>query len=274
MAKVLFKVFGDCLRFDKNPKIPNIRNMSSGRKPQNDKPPAENDKVYSNFMKSKVRQIKSFLSIKSVPTTFISLSVHRTVCKFESVTEEKKYFNRFIRKVTRHYPKSWFWYKFEWGHITKLHVHLIGSLGCGIDNDSCHAKKLRKLWNDANDGVLDRASYHQMDFTKLATFGYLMRPSKNKLDIICMKIFEGKRRYGYINRKNIKFYPPVTFSLTTEEFFCFQIQCEEYFRKETTSKYYLKAFKRERTIISFIPRKVILKFIENAKDPEYGVEII
>lgn len=165
------------------------------------------------------RLFRLYGSLKAKPAGFITLRFDWNVKKNWTVEECQSCLDKFLRWLQRNFPKCWFIHVMEVSDRNGYHYHIMGRLG---QKQIPHGI-IRGKWLKIT-GSSDRESIDMRSFKLGKHIGYVTKPGKAKaMRRLMKKLGKGRSFWGYINKKNMKFYRPLDFTLTRIEMHLFRV---------------------------------------------------
>lgn len=177
------------------------------------------EKLYRTSVKSRKWFLKTMSQIENTPNTFITATFPVASKACERVKLAKKYFYRFVRNVRKQFPNCYLIWKLETRQGRGIHFHILAKFrGNGLTRADVY-KILEKEWES-----MFRMSFEGEKIFKVEKYkkerheGYLVKKSKFAEEMRCKTLLQGKRGWGIIGKKNIRFYEEKNFSFTPKEY--------------------------------------------------------
>lgn len=214
----------------------------------------EDKKLFTLVNRRRNGLIKAISRIKSDPSCFLTLNMRKM--DKEKIHCLKENMFKFFAKIRLNYSDSWFIYKCEYTMFSGFHVHLIGDFikdDCTIFNKK---KEIYLLWSSITGfkfkNLVDIRSFSPRHYS------YLIKPEKKKNDANFISYSGQTNIWGFINRKNVKFYETYNVKLSKEEAKVFFTHIYLYLKKQGVYSYRtFNQFVRDRGCLSLIPNEII-----------------
>ncbi len=242
--------------------------LAQGRKTVRQK--TKGIRLKNRRQRSIVGLIRALSSIKGTHQCFLSLIFPKRRIGDDDYKNKKMiYFHIFISKLKYKYKHCKFIYKVEWSRSAGIHFHMIGSLHKNkIEFDQKRDERgIRKLWAKTLK-IVDKNKIKKAASLKPysnAHISYLCTNGKLKLDMRCCDLIKKSKMYGFINKKNFKFYKKIIFKLTYAQFNKFKELITKYLEyKNRNIHSYIEQFNKTVGMFSFISHNVIINIYKKA----------
>lgn len=214
MAKKM-KVFNHCFKYaEDDPSI-----IRPGR-PKGSGWSIEKD--IEGYIKSRnsltIRIMDFVLTIENTPKASVTFSIDGDDARRLSVETMKEKFTQLRGVLRTEYGNakgSYFICLYDWGHYTKLHMHVLGCFGLNRPQKQLEAE-LRKVWSR----ITGFKRKNQVKLVKYGTEGrhikYMLTPKKNDSRLILLSKLESSHAWCTINPENIVRLPAKEFKFRSD----------------------------------------------------------
>ncbi|MDL2279308.1 hypothetical protein LJC15_01410 [Desulfovibrio sp. OttesenSCG-928-G11] len=206
------------------------------------------------------RLLRLYGSLKVKPAGFITLRFDWNAKRDWTVEKCQSCLGKFLRWLQRNFPKCWFIHVMEVSDRNGYHYHIMGRLGQKRIPHEIIREKWLKITSSS-----DRESVDIRAFETGKHIGYVTKPRKARAMRQMMgELGKGRSFWGYINKKNMKLYPPKSFLLSRIQMHLFRasLAYQLVLRPYTDSSLRRLFSKKHTNFLGFCTREEILAALE------------